>query len=107
MRTYSSLNTAIYDLRKRGYRINFFHHQNDFLISLALGLKIPFKDIIIEETHSFPSLHQKGSISILYALTTKDGTKGILYDFKETTQGKDQPIPSFTVVQTHNLHLSI
>ena len=107
MRTYSSLNTAIYDLRKRGYRLNFFHHQNDFLISLALGIKIPFKDIVIEETHSFPSLHQAGSRSVLYALTTKDGIKGILYDYKENTQGIDQPMPSFTLLETHHLHLSI
>lgn len=107
MRTYSSLNTAIYDLRKRGYRLNFFHHHNDCLISLALNIKIPLKDIIIEEAHSFPSLHENGSTSILYALTTKDGTKGILYDFKENAQSKAQSTPSFTIMETHHLQLSI
>ncbi len=87
---YTTLNSAIYDLRKRGYRLNFFHHQFDFVTYLSNDRKIPFNKFEIDEMYEFPSLNKDGSQSILYAVKAPDGLRGILfdyvYDFKENTE---------------------
>ena len=85
---YDSLNSAIYNLRKRGFRLNFFHDQFNNITNSNLGLSIPFGDFRIEETYLFPSLHEEGSQSVLYAIKTKSGLSGILFDY--TDHFKDQ-----------------
>jgi hypothetical protein len=83
---YDSLNSAIYNLRKRGFRLNFFHDKLNFIASSDLGIKIPFQDFKIVETYLFPSLREDGSQSILYAIRTKSGLSGILFDYKDHFQ---------------------
>ena len=83
---YDSLNSAIYNLRKRGFRLNFFHDKFNYIASSDFGIKIPFQDFKIVETYLFPSLHEEGTQSILYAIRTKSGLSGILFDYKDHFQ---------------------
>jgi hypothetical protein len=39
--------------------------------------------------HSFPSLHEDGVRSILYALTTPNGLRGILFDLVEKIEDQE------------------
>jgi len=80
---YDSLNSAIYNLRKRGFRLNFFHDKFNYIANSNSGVKIPFEDFKIEETYLFPSLHEEGSQSVLYAIKTKSGLSGILFDYTD------------------------
>ena len=80
---YHSLNSAIYDLRKRGYRLNFFHHQFDYVTCLAVEDRIPFSDIKVDESYSFSAKIADGSQSNLYAIRTANGLRGILFEYAE------------------------
>ena len=80
---YHSLNSAIYDLRKRGYRLNFFHHQFDYVTCLAVEDKIPFSDIKVDESYSFITQPENGGQSTLYAIRIANGLRGILFEYAE------------------------
>ncbi|TZF84929.1 hypothetical protein FW774_08145 [Pedobacter sp. BS3] len=90
MRTYPSLNVAVYDLRKRGYRLDFYFNSG-FIICNPAKLRIRFNKVKIDETYSFPALHQPGNCNVICALTTASGIKGILYDCSGTIIGDQKP----------------
>ena len=79
MKPYPSLNVAVYDLRKRGYRLDFVYKQG-FIICSPIELKVRFKEVEVNEVYSFPSLHNPGTMNTLYAVTTPDGIRGIVFD---------------------------
>jgi hypothetical protein len=74
----SDLNTAIFDLRKRGYRLDFIF-SSKYLICVPLRLKIDLTDVEIDETYKFPSKEHPGKQNVLCALKTNGGQRGILY----------------------------
>jgi hypothetical protein len=72
---------AIFDLRKRGYRLDFSFNFNTRFINCAhQNLKINLSEIEIDEAYKFPSTDQPGKQNILCALKTNKGHRGILYD---------------------------
>jgi len=70
---------AIFDLRKRGYRLDFSFNSR-YINCAHQNLKINLSDIEIDEAYKFPSTIQPGKQNILCALKTNDGHRGILYD---------------------------
>jgi hypothetical protein len=92
MNTYPSLNVAVYDLRKRGYRLDFFC-ESGLIICSPIELKTTFRNVTIDETYSFPSLHKPGTYNIIYAVTTEDGIRGIVHDCSGSTNYKKNAVP--------------
>lgn len=82
MKNPSNLNTTIFDLRKRGYRLDFIF-SSKYLICVPLHLKISLGDVEIDETYKFPSLEYPGKQNILCALKTHNGQRGILYEVSD------------------------
>lgn len=82
MKNPSNLNTTIFDLRKRGYRLDFIF-SSKYLICVPLHLKISLGDIEIDETYKFPSMEYPGKQNILCALKTQNGLRGILYEVSD------------------------
>jgi hypothetical protein len=82
MKNFQNLNRAIFDLRKRGYRLD-FSFTSDHLICVPLHLKINLSDIEIDETYKFPSQEKPGKLNILCALKTLSGQRGILLDVSD------------------------
>lgn len=79
MRTYPTLNVAVFDLRRRGYRLSFFRIA-DLVVCGPAELSIPFEDLQIDERYTFPSAHNPEMISIVYAVSTSDGVRGLVLD---------------------------
>jgi hypothetical protein len=79
VKTFSSLNMAIFDLRKRGYRLDFSFNSR-YIKCAHQNLKINLSEIEIDEAYKFPSINQPGKQNILCALKTNEGHRGILYD---------------------------
>jgi hypothetical protein len=82
MKNPSNLNTVIFDLRKRGYRLDFIF-SSKYLICVPLHLKISLENVEIDETYKFPSLEYPGKQNILCALKTHNGRRGILYEVSD------------------------
>lgn len=78
----SNVNTAIFDLRKRGYRLDFVF-SSKYLICVPLRLIINLSDVEIDETYKFPSREYPGKQNILCALKTHSGQRGILYEVSD------------------------
>jgi len=70
---------AIFDLRKRGYRLD-FSFTSRYIICAHQNIKINLSEIEIEDIYKFPSTDQSGKQYILCSLKTKEGHRGILYD---------------------------
>jgi len=70
---------AIFDLRKRGYRLD-FSINSSYIKCAHQNLKINFSEIEIDEVYKFPSSNQPGKQNILCALKTIEGHRGILFD---------------------------
>jgi len=70
---------AIFDLRKRGYRLD-FSFNSSYIKCARQNIKINLSEIEIDEVYKFPSTNQPGKQNILCALKTSEGQRGILYD---------------------------
>lgn len=82
MKSSQDINTTIFDLRKRGYRLDFnFLSKN--IICVPLRLKIDLSDVVIDETYKFPSTEHPGKQNILCAVKTNNGQRGILYEVSD------------------------
>ncbi|HEY0669064.1 MAG TPA: hypothetical protein VGD22_12845 [Sphingobacteriaceae bacterium] len=92
MKSYPSLNVAVYDLRKRGYRLDFVYKQG-FIICPSIELKERFKEMEINEVYSFPSLHNPGTMNTLYAVTTPGGIRGLVFDCISSINYKSDKFP--------------
>lgn len=79
MKNLQDVNTAIFDLRKRGYRLD-FNFYSKYIVCVPLRLKIDLTDVEIDETYKFPSREHPGKQNILCALKTHGGQRGILYE---------------------------
>jgi hypothetical protein len=82
MKNLQDVNTAIFDLRKRGYRLD-FNFYSKYIICVPLKLKIDLTDVEIDETYKFPSKEYPGRQNILCALKTHGGQRGILYEVSD------------------------
>lgn len=82
MKNLQDVNTAIFDLRKRGYRLD-FNFYSKYIICVPLRLKIDLTDVEIDETYKFPSREHPGKQNVLCALKTHGGQRGILYEISD------------------------
>ena len=79
MKVYSNLVEAITDLKSRGYVYDFNLKENTIVCDALKQVCEP-KEFVILEIYRFEEMSDLGSESVLYALETKDGQKGILID---------------------------
>lgn len=79
MNRYSTLSTKINDLKKQGYTID-FKLTEDALKSDNNEISYSEKDFIVDKVYRFEGMSNPSDNSILYAISTEDGKKGILID---------------------------
>lgn len=79
MKTYDNLVTALNDLRERGYKNN-FDIKSKCVKCSDLNLELNPEDFEIEETYRFEGDSSPDDNSILYAIKSKDGVKGVVVD---------------------------
>ena len=79
MKSYTTLSEAINDLKKRGYKED-FNLQPTCLECASLNLKYHPEDFVVDEFHRFEGMSNPDDNSIIFAISSKDGTKGTLVD---------------------------
>lgn len=79
MEQYDTLSQAMNSLKKRGYNLD-FSTDGQKIISENENLEFKPEDIEIDEVHRFEGMTNPGDMSVLYAITSSDGHKGLLAD---------------------------
>lgn len=79
MKTYDTLSEALTDLNKRDFTID-FNMQSDSVYCKALDRAFKPEEFSITEFHRFEGASDPGDQSIVYAIETNDGHKGVLVD---------------------------
>ena len=79
MRNYDTLSEAINDLQIRGYTYD-FNLKPECLQCASLKMEIQPEDFDVDETHRFEGMSSTDDNSVLYAISSKDGKKGLLVD---------------------------
>ena len=79
MNSYDTLSAALNDLNKRGYTID-FNMQSDGVYCKSLGESFSPEEFEIIEFYRFEGDSDPGDQSIVYALKTNSGHKGVLVD---------------------------
>lgn len=79
MRNYDTLSEAINDLQIRGYTYD-FNLEPDCIKCASLELEIHPEEFEVDELHRFEGMSSTDDNSILYAISSKNGIKGILVD---------------------------
>ncbi len=77
MHSYSNLPEAITDLRKKGYVLD-FNHEYDCLICSEHNFKLPPSEFTIDGAFRFEEDSDPENQSVLYAISSTDGLKGLL-----------------------------
>ncbi|WP_194768407.1 phosphoribosylpyrophosphate synthetase [Tamlana sp. I1] len=79
MKSYDTLSQAINSLQEKGYTHN-LNLCSGHIECHALKLKIHPEDFEVDEVHRFEGMSSTGDNSILYAIHSKIGVKGLLVD---------------------------
>ena len=79
MKNYDTLSEAINDLQANGYTYD-FNLKPECLECDSLKIEIQPEDFDVDETHRFEGMSSTDDNSVLYAISSKDGIKGILVD---------------------------
>lgn len=79
MKNYDTLSEAANDLQKRGYTYD-FNLKPHCLECATLKLEIHPEDFQVDETHRFEGMSSTDDNSVLYAISSKEGIKGLLVD---------------------------
>ncbi|MDF4220913.1 MULTISPECIES: phosphoribosylpyrophosphate synthetase [Maribacter] len=79
MENYDTLSEAISNLQTRGYTVD-FNLKEKHLECNALKLKIHPEDFDVDEMHRFEGMSSTDDNSVLYAISSKNGIKGLLVD---------------------------
>ncbi|MFP4369222.1 MAG: phosphoribosylpyrophosphate synthetase [Candidatus Kapaibacterium sp.] len=77
MNNYGNLREAIEALQKQGYKLN-FKYKKGFVYEPDTNKNYSPVDLQINEFHRFEGESNPADMSILYAIETKDGKKGII-----------------------------
>ncbi|NIG56267.1 phosphoribosylpyrophosphate synthetase [Chitinophaga sp. Cy-1792] len=77
MKTYETVTEALQDLRQRGFTRD-FNMQFDCIQGADNNYKLHPQDFEIEETYRFEGNTNPADEDIVYAISAKDGTKGVL-----------------------------
>ena len=78
-RAYTTLSEAINDLKVRGYREDFNLHPEKVECA-ALNLQWHPEDFTVDEFYRFEGMSSTDDNSIVFAISSKDGVKGVLVD---------------------------
>jgi hypothetical protein len=79
MKNYTTLSEATNDLKKRGYTED-FNLQPHCIESSTHSLKLHPEDFKVDEFHRFEGMSNTDDNSIVFAISSKDGVKGVLVD---------------------------
>ena len=79
MKNYDTLSEAINDLKQRGYSYD-FNVKPTCLECASLKNEIKPEAFKVNETHRFEGMSSTDDNSVLYAISSKDGIKGLLVD---------------------------
>lgn len=78
-KSYSSLSEATNDLRARGYVYD-FNGKPECLECPSLQLQLTPEKFTVDEFHRFEGMSSTDDNSIVFAITSDEGVKGILVD---------------------------
>ena len=78
-KSYTTLSEATNDLRARGYKHD-FNLKPDCIECPALRLRLSPERFTVDEFHRFEGMSSTDDNSIVYAITSDDGLKGVLVD---------------------------
>ncbi len=79
MKSYDTLVEALIDLRSRGYTTD-FNLNPDGSKCISEGLELHPEDFEIKEFYRFEGMTNPGDSSVVYAIESKEGVKGVLVD---------------------------
>ncbi len=79
MANYDTLSMAMNALKEKGFDLEFSTDKSQ-IVSNDKTLKYRAEDFDIIEVHRFEGMTNPGDMSILYAIESKDGKKGLLVD---------------------------
>ena len=79
MKSYESLVDALDDLKKRGYEAD-FELQSNCLYCSNLDLRLNEEEFHLDEVYRFEEDSNPDDNSVVYALTSPTGVKGIIVD---------------------------
>jgi hypothetical protein len=79
MKAYSTMAEALQDLKARGYSEN-FEFLNKAFRALNTGRTFCAEDLSIREHYRFEGESDPDDQSVVYAIETRDGTRGVLTD---------------------------
>lgn len=79
MRDYATLSEAIHDLKARGYTLD-FNLKPDCIECSELELELHPEKFIVDEFYRFEGMSSTDDSSILYAISSEEGHKGLLVD---------------------------
>ena len=79
MKTYDPLSEALRDLKLRGYSQDFNLHP-EWIECPPLKLRLAPEEFHIDEVHRFEGMTNPDDSSVLYAISSTSGIKGVLVD---------------------------
>jgi len=79
MKTYETLSEAISGLKKRGY-VHDFNLHPEWIECLPLQLVLGPSEFHVDEVHRFEGMTDPDDSSVLYAISSPTGAKGIIVD---------------------------
>ena len=79
MTPFTTLSEAMKDLKDRGYVSDFNLHP-EWIESVPLNLKLGPAQFHVDEVHRFEGMTNPDDSSVLYAISTSLGVKGLLVD---------------------------
>jgi hypothetical protein len=79
MKTFDTLSEAIENLKKRGYESDFNLHP-EHIECAPLKLKLKPEEFHVDEVHRFEGMSNTDDNSILFAISSTAGQKGLLVD---------------------------
>lgn len=79
MKNYDTLSETMAHLQKKVYTVD-FNLKTEHLECNALKLKLHPEDFEVDETHRFEGMSSTDDNSVLYAISSKNGIKGLLVD---------------------------
>jgi hypothetical protein len=79
MKTYDTLTQAIQALKERGYANDFNLHP-EWIECPTLDVRLAPDEFHVDEVHRFEGMTDPDDSSVLYAIASKGGLKGVLVD---------------------------
>ncbi|ADF54545.1 MAG: phosphoribosylpyrophosphate synthetase [Zunongwangia sp.] len=79
MKSYDTLSETMAHLQAKGYTVD-FNLKEKHLECNALKLKFHPEDFEVDEMHRFEGMSSTDDNSVLYAISSKNGIKGLLVD---------------------------